>query len=80
MPYNQHANRLGKAAEKMNITFSGSRGAGGVGLTFPTPRKTAKPTALATARLTKLEYLKTRAALAREVLPDSMKCGHRDLR
>jgi len=76
MPYNQHANRLGKAAEKMNITFSGSRGAGGLGLTFPTPRKTAKPTALATARLAKLEYLKTRAVVAREVLTDSTDMGH----
>jgi len=51
-----------------------------LGLTFPTPRKTAKPAALATARLAKQEYLKTRAAIAREVPTDSMKCGHRDLR
>ena len=75
MPYNQHANRLGKAAEKMNITFSGSRGTGGAGLTFPTPRKRAKPTALATARLAKLEYLKTRAAVVREVPTDSTDMG-----
>ena len=64
MLYNQHANSLGKAAEIMNITFSGSRGTGGRAHRSDT-EENGETHGTCHCEVNKPEYLKTHGCCTR---------------